>query len=376
MHNHGPETVRDFVRQRRRIAAGHYWLRDVCGYAVSTMDVSRIARLTLSELSLRTPTPHRLRARHHRRRGHLARARLPRLPHRQEPPHLEDLGDDQVGHHRRAALGVRPRGPGARSGAGAAGRQHVAHRSIDARSTRRLGSSSAARSELGPARRQVARPRAPQRGGAARAWLARAGVLVAQRVPRALSLAGARHPVVAAQSAGADDDPERHLLARLGLQVGDPELPDLPADRASSSGSGSPRPSTAATQSFIATPTSSSAPSSRGRSLPLATVAELRHQLRMESGLVLVLVADLAARLQAVAGAAAGAGASSRSWPRSSSASCWRPACSTSSTATSPIWCTTALTLLYWLTPIIYPIDVRARSRTRRCSTATRGRRS
>ena len=35
---------------------GHYWLRDVCGYAVSTMDVSRIARLTLSELSLRTPT--------------------------------------------------------------------------------------------------------------------------------------------------------------------------------------------------------------------------------------------------------------------------------------------------------------------------------
>jgi len=56
VHNHGPETVRDFVRQRRRIAAGHYWLRDVCGYAVSTMDVSRIARLTLSELSLRTPT--------------------------------------------------------------------------------------------------------------------------------------------------------------------------------------------------------------------------------------------------------------------------------------------------------------------------------
>jgi cellulose synthase/poly-beta-1,6-N-acetylglucosamine synthase-like glycosyltransferase len=55
VHNHGPETLRDFVRQRRRIAAGHYWLRDVSGYTVSTMDVSRIARLTLSELSLRTP---------------------------------------------------------------------------------------------------------------------------------------------------------------------------------------------------------------------------------------------------------------------------------------------------------------------------------
>ena len=48
--------MRDFVRQRRRIAAGHYWLRDEYGYAVSTMDVSRIARLTLSELSLRTPS--------------------------------------------------------------------------------------------------------------------------------------------------------------------------------------------------------------------------------------------------------------------------------------------------------------------------------
>jgi poly-beta-1,6-N-acetyl-D-glucosamine synthase len=55
VHNHGPETVRDFVKQRRRIAAGHYWLRDVSGYTVSTMDVSRIARLTLSELSTKTP---------------------------------------------------------------------------------------------------------------------------------------------------------------------------------------------------------------------------------------------------------------------------------------------------------------------------------
>jgi cellulose synthase/poly-beta-1,6-N-acetylglucosamine synthase-like glycosyltransferase len=55
VHNHGPETLRDFVRQRRRIAAGHYWLRDVSGYAVSTMEVLRLARLTLSELSMRMP---------------------------------------------------------------------------------------------------------------------------------------------------------------------------------------------------------------------------------------------------------------------------------------------------------------------------------
>jgi poly-beta-1,6-N-acetyl-D-glucosamine synthase len=51
VHNHGPETLRDFVRQRRRIAAGHYWLRAVSGYSVSTMDLGRTARLTLDEVS-------------------------------------------------------------------------------------------------------------------------------------------------------------------------------------------------------------------------------------------------------------------------------------------------------------------------------------
>ncbi len=50
VHNHGPETLRDFIRQRRRIAAGHYWLRAVSGYSVSTMDLRRTARLTLDEL--------------------------------------------------------------------------------------------------------------------------------------------------------------------------------------------------------------------------------------------------------------------------------------------------------------------------------------
>jgi biofilm PGA synthesis N-glycosyltransferase PgaC len=55
VHNHGPETLRDFVRQRRRIAAGHYWLRAVSGYSVSTMEYPRLARLTLSELSVAEP---------------------------------------------------------------------------------------------------------------------------------------------------------------------------------------------------------------------------------------------------------------------------------------------------------------------------------
>lgn len=51
VRNHGPETVLDFVRQRRRIAAGHYWLASVSGYRVSTMNLPRVVRLTLSELS-------------------------------------------------------------------------------------------------------------------------------------------------------------------------------------------------------------------------------------------------------------------------------------------------------------------------------------
>ena len=50
VHNHGPETLRDFIRQRRRIAAGHYWLRAVSGYSVSTMALGRTARLTFDEL--------------------------------------------------------------------------------------------------------------------------------------------------------------------------------------------------------------------------------------------------------------------------------------------------------------------------------------
>lgn len=55
VHNHGPETVREFLRQRRRIAAGHLWLRELSGYSVSTMPVGRLVRLTLSELVRRKP---------------------------------------------------------------------------------------------------------------------------------------------------------------------------------------------------------------------------------------------------------------------------------------------------------------------------------
>ncbi len=50
VHNHAPRTIREFVRQRRRIAAGHFWLKDVSGYAVATMGLGRVARLTLAEM--------------------------------------------------------------------------------------------------------------------------------------------------------------------------------------------------------------------------------------------------------------------------------------------------------------------------------------
>lgn len=45
--NRGPDSAREFLRQRRRIAAGHYWLRETTGYAVSTLDLGFIAKLGL-----------------------------------------------------------------------------------------------------------------------------------------------------------------------------------------------------------------------------------------------------------------------------------------------------------------------------------------
>ncbi len=36
--NHGPETLRDYFEQRRRIARGHYWLDFAFGYEVATLD--------------------------------------------------------------------------------------------------------------------------------------------------------------------------------------------------------------------------------------------------------------------------------------------------------------------------------------------------
>jgi cellulose synthase/poly-beta-1,6-N-acetylglucosamine synthase-like glycosyltransferase len=50
VYNMGPETVSDFVRQRRRNYAGHLYLRDKYGYRVSSLQNVRVVRIALEEV--------------------------------------------------------------------------------------------------------------------------------------------------------------------------------------------------------------------------------------------------------------------------------------------------------------------------------------
>jgi len=54
--NKGPDTVRDFMEQRRRIYSGHLAVRRVLGYTVSTMNSWRALRIVLRSLDWR-PKP-------------------------------------------------------------------------------------------------------------------------------------------------------------------------------------------------------------------------------------------------------------------------------------------------------------------------------
>ncbi len=56
VYNQGPETLADFLRQRRRIYAGHLAVRDTLGYTVSTMNARKILVLLLRNLDWR-PRP-------------------------------------------------------------------------------------------------------------------------------------------------------------------------------------------------------------------------------------------------------------------------------------------------------------------------------
>jgi len=53
VYNKGPETTADFLRQRRRIYAGHLELKQILGYSVSTMSGFTIISLLLRNLDWR-----------------------------------------------------------------------------------------------------------------------------------------------------------------------------------------------------------------------------------------------------------------------------------------------------------------------------------
>lgn len=50
VYNTGPETIREFVMQRRRNYAGHLHLRNKYGYRVSSMDNLRVSRIASEEI--------------------------------------------------------------------------------------------------------------------------------------------------------------------------------------------------------------------------------------------------------------------------------------------------------------------------------------
>jgi glycosyltransferase involved in cell wall biosynthesis len=45
--NHGPENIREYFEQRRRIARGHYWLEFAFGYDVATLDRGLLVNVAL-----------------------------------------------------------------------------------------------------------------------------------------------------------------------------------------------------------------------------------------------------------------------------------------------------------------------------------------
>lgn len=56
VYNKGPDTIEDFLRQRRRIYAGHLDVKAMLGYAVATMSGFKVLRLLLQNLQWR-PRP-------------------------------------------------------------------------------------------------------------------------------------------------------------------------------------------------------------------------------------------------------------------------------------------------------------------------------
>jgi biofilm PGA synthesis N-glycosyltransferase PgaC len=49
--NHGPETMREYFEQRRRVARGHYWLEFAFGYQVATLDRALLVKAAVETAS-------------------------------------------------------------------------------------------------------------------------------------------------------------------------------------------------------------------------------------------------------------------------------------------------------------------------------------
>jgi len=50
IYNKGPENLKDFIKQRRRIASGHIWLEETEHYSVASQDSSILLKITLEEV--------------------------------------------------------------------------------------------------------------------------------------------------------------------------------------------------------------------------------------------------------------------------------------------------------------------------------------
>ena len=54
VHNKGPENIKDFIKQRRRIETGHLWLMETENYEVSSQNPKILLKLAISEI-METP---------------------------------------------------------------------------------------------------------------------------------------------------------------------------------------------------------------------------------------------------------------------------------------------------------------------------------
>jgi poly-beta-1,6-N-acetyl-D-glucosamine synthase len=53
IHNKGPENMKDFISQRRRIASGHIWLEETEDYSVASQDKSILMKISWAEIKSR-----------------------------------------------------------------------------------------------------------------------------------------------------------------------------------------------------------------------------------------------------------------------------------------------------------------------------------